>query len=231
MSTADFYDTQASRKLHDYTQVNRRIERAWKTICECLPASRILEIGCGVGSVCWRLSRKFPAADIVGVDFSPGNLDIAGRFFSAPNVHYNLMSADDEFTFGTFDLIILMDVYEHIAVADRPELHENIRRSLNLDGTVVLTVPTPRHLAWQRAYDSTEIQPVDEEITPEGLCSIARDLGRDLLMYREVDIWKSGDYAHAVIGRSQFPRPAHKSRRERLVDRFVSLRRHLTVRP
>src|ERR1017187_1016831 len=68
---AAFYDTQAQRKLRDFVYANRRVECAWKTVCEwCVaPApSRILEIGCGVGSVSWRLSRKFRTAEIVGVD-------------------------------------------------------------------------------------------------------------------------------------------------------------------
>jgi SAM-dependent methyltransferase len=229
-NNAGFYDTQASRKLRDYASANRRIERAWKTICEwSRTPSRILEIGCGVGSVCWRFSKRFPATEILGVDFSHGNLDIAKQFFSAPNVRYVLMSADDEFTFGTFDLIVLMDVYEHVAVEDRPKLHENIRRSLNSDGAVILTVPTPKHLAWLRANNPSEIQPIDENITPELLCSIACDLGRDLLIYREVNVWHYGDYAHAVIGKSQFPRPIHELRRERWRRRLVCLSRRMRM--
>src|ERR1035441_11097045 len=88
----------AQRKLRDFVYANRRVECAWKTVCEwCVaPApSRILEIGCGVGSVSWRLSRKFRTAEIVGVDFSRGNLSIANIVFTRPNLRYVLMSADD----------------------------------------------------------------------------------------------------------------------------------------
>lgn len=203
---AAFYDTQAGRKLKDFTHCNGRVERAWSTICAWAgDPSRILEIGCGVGSICWRMSKRFPAAEIVGVDFSRGNLDIAGRFFGASNLRYVRMSVDDDFEFGAFDLMILMDVYEHVAVTDRQRLHENIRRSLTPDGIVIITVPTPRHLAWLRANCPGEIQPVDEDVTPDVLCRLARELERSLLMYAQVDVWRKGDYAHAVVGRSHFP--------------------------
>ena len=225
---AAFYDTQAQRKLRDFVYANRRVECAWKTVCEwCVaPApSRILEIGCGVGSVSWRLSRKFRTAEIVGVDFSRGNLSIANIVFTGPNLRYVLMSADDPFVLGGFDAVILMDVYEHIAVEQRRKLHENIRRSLSATGRLVVTVPTPRYLDWLRTNQPSEIQPIDEDITPGVLCTLASDLGLDVLMYREVDIWRQGDYAHAVIGRSGFPEPSHQTRSAQIVRRLVTLGR------
>jgi SAM-dependent methyltransferase len=225
---AEFYDTQAQRKLRDFAHANPRIECAWKTICQWCSVSRpsrILEIGCGVGSVCWRLSHRFRSAQIVGVDFSRGNLSIAERVFNAPNVRFVLMSVDEPVALGAFDLVILMDVYEHIPVEQRRSLHENLRRSLNATGRIVVTVPTPRHQDWLRTNQPSEMQPIDEDITPEVLCAMARDLGLDVLMYREVNVWKQGDYAHAVIGRSGFPAYRYETRVASMVGRLVRLGR------
>jgi trans-aconitate 2-methyltransferase len=205
-ATIEFYDTQAKRKLRDFVYYNKRLEQGWQTIAEWAgSASRILEVGCGVGSICWRMGRRFPKAEVVGIDYSPGNLDIANRVFERRNVKFVLTSGTEYFSLGRFDLIAVMDVYEHVERTERAVFHENLRNSLRDEGRVILTVPTPRHLAWLREHDAKEIQPIDEDITPEVLSALANDLGRDLLMYREVNIWRRGDYAHAVIGLSQFP--------------------------
>ncbi|HUK34926.1 MAG TPA: class I SAM-dependent methyltransferase [Vicinamibacterales bacterium] len=228
MSTAEeakrFYDETAPRKLRDFIFGNRRIDRALETIAsQGGEPGRILEVGCGVGSVCWRLADRFPHAEIVGVDFSQGNLAIAERVFSRPNVKFLLMTVDDEFTFGAFDLIILMDVFEHVRISEREALARNLRASLSPGGRVILTVPTPRHLAWLKANQPSEIQPVDEDITLEVFGDLASALGRDVLLYREVGAWRQGDYAHCVIGRSQFPDPQPAAARgpiQRIVDRL-----------
>jgi SAM-dependent methyltransferase len=206
---AAYYDSQALRKLQDFVVRNKRVERGWQLIVDCGGTpSRILEIGCGVGSICWRMSQRHPASEVIGVDFSQGNLAIAERVFKSPNVAFVLTDGTSDFQFGRFDLIVLMDVYEHVAVEERRALHANLRKSLTESGRILLTFPTPRHLAWLRANEPNEIQPVDENISPEVVAALASDVERDVLVYREVDVWRAGDYAHAVVGSSLFPAPA-----------------------
>ena len=232
--TADiiaYYDTQAQRKLRDFIYSNRRVECAWEAITQYggTPA-RILEVGCGVGSVCYRLSRRFPLAEIVGVDFSPGNLAIAERAFRRDNLRFTLMSVDTPFDLGLFDLTILMDVYEHVSPGHRRQLHSNLQCSLRGDKRVIATFPTPRHIAWLRANCPTEVQPVDEDITPDVVCSLARDIGVSLLMYREVDVWRQGDYAHAVLGASGFPAPVAVRNHSRAVRGLLRLKNWVEYR-
>lgn len=201
-----FYDAHAERKLRDFVEGNQRIRCAWDTLVTWGgQPSRVLEIGCGAGSICWQMAGQWPSAEILGVDFSPGNLAIAKQVFGRDNVRFELLAVDDTFAFGRFDLIVMMDVYEHVAPEQRARLHENLNASLAPGGRVILTVPTPRHLAWLRTHRPSEIQPVDENITPEVLCSCSRALGLDLLMYQEVGVWTQGDYAHAVLGTAAFP--------------------------
>jgi hypothetical protein len=40
----------------------------------------------------------------------------------------------------------MMDVYEHIAVQERPELHEFLAAALGERGRIFLSVPTPQTL-------------------------------------------------------------------------------------
>lgn len=202
---------------------NRRIDAALETVWAYGGTpSRVLEVGCGVGSACWRMAEHFPQAEIVGTDFSQGNLAIAERVFARPRVSFALLRVDESFAFGEFDLMILMDVYEHVQPTERDALHRNIQQALSPDGRLILTVPTPRHLAWLRANNPSEIQPVDEDISVVVLDGLASSIGRTIMAYREVDVWRRGDYAHCVIGRSGFPEPMPAPANEGVIGRLRS---------
>jgi hypothetical protein len=112
---------------------------------------------------------------------------------------------------------VLVDVYEHIAISDRPALHEVIKTLRSPNGRIVLAFPTPRHLAWLKRHKPDEIQPVDEDVTVDTMSQLARDTGTDVLAYREIGVWHEGDYAHAVLGTwagwEHQPRPTRGPRR------------------
>jgi hypothetical protein len=64
-----------------------------------------------------------------------------------------------------------------------------------------VSVPTPSHLEFLRKHHPLEIQPVDEDVGPLEAHAIAQDTQSELLSYRQVGIWRYGDYAHFVFGR------------------------------
>ncbi|MGO8776979.1 MAG: hypothetical protein ACLQHT_22110 [Terracidiphilus sp.] len=53
---------------------------------------------------------------------------------------------------------------------------------------------------------------MDEDVTLADILTLAKETGTDLLYYREVGIWRYGDYAHVVLGRYQ--RLTHVALRE-----------------
>jgi hypothetical protein len=97
----------------------------------------------------------------------------------------------------------MMDVYEHIAVEQRPELHDFLSDALAESARVFSSFPTPQHLKFLRECHPEEVQPIDEDVTTEVLERLASDVKGRLLFYREVSIWRTGDYAHAVVGRDK----------------------------
>jgi SAM-dependent methyltransferase len=200
-----YYNERVAGKLRDFTDFNPRIEAAVETIAEWSPArpKRVLEIGCGIGATSWRMARAWPDAEVVGADISRRSVDVAQTCFRRPNLQYRAGAIDETSVPGKFDLVVLMDVYEHIARADRPVLHGAIRAALTDEARVVMTVPTPEILAYLRANIPEEIQPVDEDIDLDVASAFARDTQTKLIHYRQVGIWRYGDYAHLVFGRFQ----------------------------
>jgi SAM-dependent methyltransferase len=214
-----YYDARVSEKLRGFVEGNARVEWAWSTIehyAGNLP-TRILEIGCGIGDLSWRFSRMWPHSHVVGVDVSRRSLTIARTLFNDPRITFREGPLARGHLDGSFNLIVLVDVYEHIAAGDRRELHGAITDLLAENGRLILAFPTPRHLARLRAHQPDQIQPIDEDITVDVIAQLARDTRTDVLLYKEIGVWHEGDYAHAVLGKcagwETNPQPAPGPRR------------------
>ena len=78
-----YYDGQIARKLRDFVEGNERVELAWQTIEQWAPPDprRILEIGCGIGDISWRMTRRWPECEVVGLEISRKSLEIAEKLF------------------------------------------------------------------------------------------------------------------------------------------------------
>lgn len=207
-----FYDEHIVDKVADFVDGNRRVDAAWNTIQQWAPAApkRILEIGCGLGAMAWRMASRWPAAQVTGIDISPRSIDYASKLFVLPNLAYASGRIEELDLGRDYDLIVLVDVFEHIADADKPGFNASLEPLLAADGRLVLTFPTP---AYQRILRSTapdKLQPVDEEIELHTLQGLATATATNLLMYREHNIWISGDYGHAVLGRREAGRPVER---------------------
>ena len=198
----NYYDARVAGKLGDFTHVNPRIEAAIDLLAEWAPQRprRILEIGCSVGATSWRMARAWPDAEVIGVDISPGSIEVAQGCFRLPNLSYRAGLVTPDFLTGEFDLVLMMDVYEHIPASDRPTVHAAIKAHLADECRVVITVPTP---ALQHAAIDIPggLQPVDEDIGLDEIKTLATDTATQLLYMRQIGIWEYGDYAHLVFGR------------------------------
>jgi SAM-dependent methyltransferase len=200
-----FYDERIGGKISDFTDSNPRIEAAVEALAEWAPVKpkRILEIGCGIGATSWRMARAWPEAEVIGADVSPASIEVAKTCFNLPNLSYRQGLIKEDTLSGKFDFVVLMDVYEHIAFEDRSALHAAIKSHLDEEARVFFSVPTPDCLQYARVNDPSGLQPVDENVGPTDALTAATDTHTRLLYYREVGIWRYGDFAHFVLGRFQ----------------------------
>lgn len=120
---------------------------------------RILVAGCGTGVEAFALARKFPWAEITGVDFSPRSIDLArelhGQECPARKIRFlvgDLASPKfaNEVGLG-FDLITCHGVLSYIPKPVR--VLRNFARCLAPDGALYLGVNGSTHfsVAWRRA--------------------------------------------------------------------------------
>ncbi|HLP86288.1 MAG TPA: class I SAM-dependent methyltransferase [Candidatus Paceibacterota bacterium] len=84
---------------------------------------RVLDIGCGNGSLDYDVAEK--AKEVVGIDISERNIAKARRIHSKPNIKYIVGDAVKDLSGEKFDVIILSNVLEHIK--DRVEFMKSIK--------------------------------------------------------------------------------------------------------
>jgi len=201
-NVVSYYDEHVQHKLNDYIKVNPRIEFAWKTILDNAPANPrdILEVGCGMGNVSSRMHKRWPNANIIGIDISTLSIQIAQKLFANDKLTFReTILTPDTFKDEQFDLIVFMDVYEHIAVNDRPDVHAALLKLLRNKGRIILSVPTPHNLKWSLINKPETMQPVDEHISYEVIGKLAADTGTEVISYQLKNVWNVGDYAHIVL--------------------------------
>lgn len=124
------------------------------------PGDKILEIGCGIGSVVNHLSKR--GYDVIGTDLS--SEAIAYGLEKYGNVKLEVQAAEElQFANETFDVVLSFDLFEHIA---RIERHvSEVFRVLKPGGYYLFQTPNKysnvvfetlyhKSLKWRRAHPS-----------------------------------------------------------------------------
>lgn len=102
------------------------------------PNQRVLDLGCGTGTLVVLLKRKYPAAQIVGLDPDPKALRRAQKKVKRAGVEVQLdegfadqLPYDD----GAFDRVISSFMFHHLENQDREKMLREVLRVLKPAGT------------------------------------------------------------------------------------------------
>lgn len=203
-----FYDGYDRRLLNDYAYGNPRTERAIQFALSWIApnATRILDVGCGIGWSSWEIHRHFPNATVIGLDLSHRLIELASLLFPCDDLDFivndvNDLIDDSRTVSCSVDTVVLLDVYEHIPVNMRPRLHSLLDRVLKHDGNVVLTFPSLRKQEFLRKHDPCGLQPIDEDVDLRAIQTLARDVCGRVSVFDEISVWANGDYNHAIVSR------------------------------
>lgn len=134
------YQSNQNSHNHDYTipLLLQLIDRHVQTLAEKKKKLRILDLGCGNGSLSNFLTQK--GYDVVGVEESKSGIEIAAKNF--PDCQFIQGSIYDlpyHRLEEKFDIIISMDVIEHLFYPK--ELVRVARNCLKLGGRLILSTP------------------------------------------------------------------------------------------
>ena len=132
-----------------------------------LKKATILDAGCGHAYAGFWLARRYPGVHIDAIDADDSLID-AGRRIASHNGLSNISFARDDLTSEprsqTYDLIISIDVLEHIV--DDVAVLRSFRRALRPDGVLVLHVPR-RHQEHKRLFRAFRAHTTPDHVRDE----------------------------------------------------------------
>jgi ubiquinone/menaquinone biosynthesis C-methylase UbiE len=126
-----FYDFLFKWGMREGFMKSRLIQRA-----NIQPGMRILDLGCGTGTLAVMLKQQEPAADITGVDGDRQVLEIARvkAEKAGVNIHLDLGFAYDlPYPSQTFDVVLSSFMVHHLSSEDKVRAFREVRRVLKPD--------------------------------------------------------------------------------------------------
>jgi SAM-dependent methyltransferase len=127
---------------------SRYFDRFWTRLVPSSRTARILDAGCGVGSLVWWLQQRgYEMAE--GVDVSH-ELIALGSELGTRNLHCTDVADHLRDRVGMYDCIVFRDVLEHFGRRAMIRLLESARSALAHGGTVIIQVPNAESPGWGR---------------------------------------------------------------------------------
>lgn len=199
---AGFYDEFSDRLLTCYVKGNPRVTAAVQYAADQIPfsATKLLEVGCGIGETTSRLRQSRPDVTATGIDISPQNVRTAQQLFGdQEGLRFFVSDMTSPVEGGPFDVVTLLDVYEHIPASVRESFHQSLRKSMAPTARLIVTCPSFLHQNFLKETNPAGLQIVDETIGPMELIRLAEDLGGHLTDFSYTSIFRTNDYFHATI--------------------------------
>lgn len=192
-----WYDGFAGRQVR--TSVNLRHYKIMEFLASAGLSGndRVLEIGCGIGTLTGLLARYLRKGEIVAVDISPESVEIARKRLShASNVRFMVSDMTEFNHTEVFDFIILPDVLEHIPLDQHRRLFRTLADHMHDNSVIVIHIPHPRALDYIRATDPGQMQIIDQSLEADTLLGDAYDSGLTLISYNSYSLFdREHDYA------------------------------------
>jgi trans-aconitate 2-methyltransferase len=192
-----WYDGFAGRQVK--TSVNLRHYKIMEFLISAglSRKDRVLEIGCGIGTLTGLLVRYLGKGEIVAVDISPESVEIARKRLShASNVRFMVSDMTDFNHTEVFDFIILPDVLEHIPVDQHSRLFRTLADHMHDNSVILIHIPHPRALDYIRATNPGQMQIIDQSVEADTLLADAYANGLTLISYNSYSLFdREHDYA------------------------------------
>lgn len=161
----------------------------------------VLEIGCGIGTLTGLILNELPKGRLTATDLSPASVEEARqRIGDRPNLVLTAGDSTEKIPDGTFDMIILPDVLEHIPFERHPFLFRQIKSALASNGRVVIHSPDPFFCEWLHANRPDLLQVIDLPLHLPGLALEIEKAGLTILHFQRHSIWQDKpDYMALVL--------------------------------
>ncbi|WP_035468548.1 class I SAM-dependent methyltransferase [Algoriphagus mannitolivorans] len=127
---------------------------------------KILEIGCGIGTVSHLLATQVSKGEVLAVDISPESIEKAKKLWKKQeNLSFEVSDMSDfEKPNEKFDFFVFPDVLEHIPTDQHFRLFQNIQKHAHQDSVIFIHIPAPRYLQWMIENEPAKLQVIDQPL-------------------------------------------------------------------
>ncbi|NVK50907.1 MAG: methyltransferase domain-containing protein [Cyclobacteriaceae bacterium] len=201
-----FYDQFAEKQ--EKTGINsRHLSILDKVVSAGLQSHhRVLEVGCGIGTVSSLLAKQVAKGEVLAVDISPESITKAQNLWKdQTNLKFEVSDMSD-FDKGdqTFDFFVFPDVLEHIPVDEHQALFQKIKKHSHSDSVVFIHIPAPRYLQWMIENEPQKLQVIDQPLDSGDLIKSLTFAGFYLEKMETYSVfYKEKDYQYFVFRSSQ----------------------------
>ncbi|MCC6370125.1 MAG: class I SAM-dependent methyltransferase [Bacteroidia bacterium] len=134
------------------------------------PNSKVIEVGCGIGTVSGLIINFLTEGTFVGVDISKESIELASQTFKNNKNASFLVNDMSNFSHPQmFDFVVLPDVLEHIPVEQHANLFKVLAKQTTPDAVVLINIPEPNCLNWAREKHPEKLQIIDQSLSMQDL--------------------------------------------------------------
>jgi trans-aconitate methyltransferase len=156
---------------------------------------RILEVGCGIGTLTSLLRRYLRKGSIVATDISDESVQIAKSLYKDGRVEFIVSDLMDLKITGPFDFIILADVLEHIPMDHHDRVFGLLASLMHNQSRLIIHIPHPKMIEYLMKTSPEQLQVIDQAVHADLLCMNAYKNGLILERYVSYSLFdKVHDY-------------------------------------
>ena len=153
------YEAKSGINLRHYSILNKLVASGLR------PYDDVLEMGCGIGQLSFLLHRYLRKGKLVSIDISPESVNMARqRIPASSRVEFFVANATTFSYPAKFDFIVLPDVLEHIPEENHALLFNNLSDFLVPGGTLVIHVPYPDIINYEKTHNPGILQIIDQAL-------------------------------------------------------------------
>jgi cyclopropane fatty-acyl-phospholipid synthase-like methyltransferase len=204
MGQEAFYDSYVPRQIREGINI-----RHISIINNCIrfglkPGHRVLEIGCGVGTVSSLLGDYLTEGSLLAVDISEESIAAAKENFHRPNITFEVLDLTNSKFDDTFDFVVMPDVLEHIPIDLHNSLFNNLNEVTNKDSTVLIHIPNPHYVSWFLEHRPELAQEIEQSLHVDLLAKNFYSNQFYLHHLENYSLWfKPEDYQIIVLKKAQ----------------------------
>ena len=164
------------------------------------PTSDVIELGCGIGVVTHLIRKTVTKGQIESIDISRESIEFAKN--KIKNVNVKFFEADvTEYTpqLKQADFVTLFDVIEHIPINLHEKLFLNVAKMLKNDSYLLVNIPSPQSVDWDKLNAPEVLQIIDQPIPLETVAKNCSTAGLEVLKFDSYSIWVENDYNFFLI--------------------------------